>query len=94
MKYLVEVLSTFRNVYVVEAENEDDALLVAENSDDNWQEWLGHQKLDVRPYTDEQKAYFKSKDNYFWEGHASLDENGHIVYHHPDGSQRVDVKVK
>jgi hypothetical protein len=94
MKYLVEVLSTFRNVYVVEAENEDDALLVAENSDDNWQEWLGQQKLDVRPYTDEQKAYFKSKDNYFWEGYTSLDENGHLVYHHPDGSEKVGEKVK
>jgi hypothetical protein len=94
MKYLVEVLSTFRNVYVVEAENEEDALLVTENCDDNWQEWLGQQKLDVRPYTEEQKEYFKSKDKYFWEGHASLDENGHIVYHHPDGSHRVDVKVK
>lgn len=94
MKYLVEVLSTFRNVYVVEADNEEDALLVTENCDDNWQEWLGQQKLDVRPYTEEQKEHFKSKDNYFWEGYSSLDENGHIVYHHPDGSQRVDVKVK
>jgi hypothetical protein len=94
MKYLVEVLSTFRNVYVVEAKNEEDALFVAENSDDNWQEWLGQQKLDVRPYTDEQKAYFKSKDNYFWEGYTSLDENGHLVYHHPDGSEKVGEKVK
>jgi hypothetical protein len=94
MKYLVEVLSTFRNVYVVEAENEEDALLVTENCDDNWQEWLGQQKLDVRPYTEEQRNYFKNKDKYFWEGHTSLDENGHIVYHYPDGSQRVDVKVK
>jgi hypothetical protein len=94
MKYLVEVLSTFRNVYVVEAENEEDALLVAENSDDNWQEWLGQQKLDVRVYDDSQKEYFKSKDKYFWEGYTSLDENGHLVYHHPDGSEKVGEKVK
>lgn len=90
MKYFVEVLSTFRNVYVVEASSEEEAFAATEHCDDNWQEWLGHQKLDVRPYTDEQKEYFKSKDNYFWEGYTSVNEDGHIVYHYPDGGVKVE----
>lgn len=90
MKYLVEVLSTFRNVYVIEANSEEEALKATAHCDDNWQEWLGHQKLDVRPYTDEQKHYFKTKDNYFWDGYVSVNEDGCIEYHHPDGTSRVD----
>lgn len=91
MKYLVEVLSTFRNVYVIEANSEEEAYAATEHCDDNWQEWLGHQKLDVRLYSDEQKEYFKSKDNYFWEGYTSVTEDGYIEYHHPDGSSRVET---
>ena len=90
MKYLVEVLSTFRNVYVIEAASEEEALKVTEHCDDNWQEWLGYQKLDVRPFTDEQREYFKSKDNYFWEGYISVNEDGHIVYNYPDGTNRIE----
>ena len=91
MKYLVEVLSTFRNVYVIEAASEEEALKATEHCDDNWQEWLGYQKLDVRPFTDEQREYFKSKDNYFWEGYISVNEDGHIVYNYPDGTNRIET---
>ena len=40
-KYIVEQLMTYRNVYVVEAENEAQATKVAEHADDNWQKFLG-----------------------------------------------------
>lgn len=95
MKYLVEVLSTFRNVYVVEADSEEDAVAVTPHVDDNWQEWLGQQTLDVRPFSEEQKNYFKSKEKYFWEGFISVNEEGYIVYNYPDGEKRIEsTKIK
>lgn len=94
MKYIVETLSTFRNVHVVEADSEEDALLIANNADDNWQEWLGLSKLDIRPYSDELKDYFKSKGNYFWTGISSISNDGYIIYKHSDDSVRVGEKIR
>ena len=61
-KYIVEQLMTYRNVYVVEAENETQATKVAENADDNWQKFLGTTNIDINEYTEERIAYFKEKD--------------------------------
>ena len=63
-KYIVEQLSAFRNVYVIEADTEEEAVKISEYADDNWQEWLGNLKIDVNEYTDERIAYFKHKDYY------------------------------
>ena len=63
-KFIIEQLSIHRTMHVVEAENETEALKLAEAADDNWQEWLGTVKVDVNEYTDERIAYFKNKDYY------------------------------
>jgi hypothetical protein len=89
-KYIVEQISTFRNVHVVEAENEDEAVAIAEQADDNWQEWLGYLKIDVTDYSDERISFFKDRD-YFWGGVAYKDADGFIGYIHPNG-ERVERK--
>lgn len=95
MKYIVETLSTFRNVHVVEATSEEDAYLIAANADDNWQEWLGITKLDIRPYSEEIIKHLRSRENYFWEGVSSINDEGHITYANADGEVRVDsTKVR
>ncbi len=35
-KYIVEQLSVFRNVFVIEADNQDEAVKISEYADDNW----------------------------------------------------------
>ena len=81
-KYIVETLTTFRHVHVVEADNEDQAFAIASEADDNWQEFLGVQRFDVSEYTEERIKHFKVKD-YFWNGSAFLNEEGNIAYRHP-----------
>lgn len=82
MKYIVETIQVHRHVHVVEAENEEEALSVAEFADDNWQEYLGQLKVDVNEFSEEQIKLFREKD-FFWDGVSYKDENGIINYRHP-----------
>jgi hypothetical protein len=83
MKYIVETIGLFRQVHVVESENEEDALAIAKVADDNWQEYLGEVKMDINEFTEEQISLFKKKQ-YFWDGVSYRDENGAIEYKHPN----------
>jgi len=87
MKYIVETLSTFKLYHVVEAENEADAMLIAENADDNYQDWLGITKYDIEECTDTRLEKLKDK-NYFWNGISFINEEGCIAYKDMDGNIR------
>lgn len=83
-KYIVESIGMFRQVHVVEAENEDAAMEVARNADDNWQEYLGEMKVDISEFTPERIKHFQEKE-FFWEGVSFKDENGVVRYKHKNG---------
>lgn len=82
-KYIVESISTFRSVHVVEANNEDEAFAIASEADDNWQEWLGVTKLDVSEYTENRVEHFRQKD-FWWDGASYRNEDGVIEYKRPE----------
>jgi hypothetical protein len=82
MKYIVESITTFRHVHVVEADTKEEAFSIATEADDNWQEFLGVTKLDVNEYTEARAEVFRSKQ-YFWDGVARR-ENGELAYKHPE----------
>ena len=82
-KYIVETLQVHRHIHVVEADNEDEALSIAEYADDNWQEYLGQLKVDINEFTEEQLKVFREKE-FFWDGVSYRDENGVINYRHPN----------
>jgi hypothetical protein len=83
-KYIVESIGMFRQVHVVEAENEDTAMEVARNADDNWQQYLGEMKVDISEFTPERIKHFQEKE-FFWEGISFKDENGVVRYKHKNG---------
>lgn len=78
MKYIVETISVQRMIHVVEAENEEQALKIAEFADDNWQEHLGILKIDINEYTEEHIKHFKEKQ-FFWNGVSKM-VDGEIEY--------------
>jgi hypothetical protein len=84
MKYIVESIGMFRQVHVVEAENEDTAMEVARTADDNWQQYLGEMKVDISEFTPERIKHFQEKE-FFWEGISFKDENGVVRYKHKNG---------
>jgi hypothetical protein len=88
MKYIVETISTFRQVHVVEADSEFDALYLAEHADDNWQDHLGVMKYSITECTEQTLAPYKAM-KYFWDGVASLDADRNIKYVYPDGRVRI-----
>ena len=86
-KYIVESIGMFRQVHVVEAENEDTAMEIARTADDNWQQYLGEMKVDISEFTPERIKHFQEKE-FFWEGISFKDENGEIRYKHKNGEVR------
>jgi hypothetical protein len=91
-KYIVEQLMVYRNVYVVEAENEPQAIKVAESADDNWQKFLGTTTIDINECTDARIAYFKEKE-YFWDGWSYVDSEGFIAYRYPNGDTNEPKEI-
>ena len=91
-KYIVEQLMVYRNVYVVEAQNETEAIKVAENADDNWQKFLGTTTIDINEYSDERIAYFKNKE-YFWDGCSYIDDEVFIAYKYPNGDKNEPKEI-
>ena len=94
-KYIVEQMSVFRNVYVIEADTEEEAVKISEYADDNWQEWLGNLKIDINEYSDERIAYFKNKQ-FYWNGVTYKAKAGYVAYHHPNGEdvERKEILIK
>lgn len=81
-KYIIESISTFRHIHVVEAENEDEAFEITKEADENWQEYLGPVKLDVQEFTEEHVKRFREKQ-FWWDGVAYRNEDGVVEYKHP-----------
>ena len=82
-RYIVETLSTFRHVHIIEAESKEKAFEIADKADYNWEEYLGLLKIDINEYTEEQAKVFKEKP-FFWSGVACINENGELDYIHPE----------
>lgn len=95
MKYIVETIQTFREIHVVEAENEEIAQKIALDSDYNMSKWLGVQVSTIYPHTEEHIERFRQEDQYFWNGVKSVDADGYLTYQHPGGEfVRSDMAEK
>ena len=83
-KFVVETVSSFYEVHIVEAKNEEEARKIAENSDYNASKWLGQHISNITKYDERDLPRLKQIDSYFFEGVAKIDKSGHIVYVHPN----------
>ena len=93
--FAVESFSTFHEVHLVEAENEDEAKSIAEHSDYNASKWLGQQISTVVEYKEADQARFSQLDSYFFDGYAYVDETGHLGYKKMNGEENGNMpKVK
>jgi len=90
-KYIVETLSVFRNVYVIESEDETQLIEIANVCDPNYDEWLGNMKFEIKECSEEDIKQYESK-KYFYKGSIVVDADGEISYRNPDGSMRPEYK--
>lgn len=84
-KFIVETLQTFHECHIVEAENEEQAKKIAENSDYNASLHLGSTLVDIQKFSESKLKRWRERENYFFDGYAAV-ENGHLVYRKPDGT--------
>jgi hypothetical protein len=85
-RFSVESVSTFYEVHIVHAENEEQAKFLATQSDYNASKWLGQQISNVRVCEDADLIRLKEMDKYFFEGSATVDKDGNLYYVREDGS--------
>ena len=73
-KFVVETINTFYEAHLIEAENEEEAKLIASHSDYNASKWLGQQVANVSKYDKRDLPRLKNLDSYFFDGYASLED--------------------
>jgi hypothetical protein len=83
-KFVVETVSTFYEVHLVEAENEDEAKFIVANSDYNASKWLGQQVASVNEFDERDMPRLRKLDTYFFDGYATI-ENDYLVYRKMNG---------
>ena len=84
-RFAVETLSTFAEVHVVYAKDEEEAKKIAANADCNTSKWLGQQLIRVRDCGKKQIERYKQEDKYFFDGAAMIDDENFVVYTDLDG---------
>jgi len=84
-KFVVETVNTFYEVHLVEAENEEEARFIVQNSDYNASKWLGQQVANISEFKKSDLPRLKNVDSYFFEGFATI-EDDYLVYKNMDGS--------
>jgi 1-aminocyclopropane-1-carboxylate deaminase/D-cysteine desulfhydrase-like pyridoxal-dependent ACC family enzyme len=94
MRYIVESISTFHEMHVVEADSKEDAKLVAENADWNSSVHVGVQVLGVYAANEHDKARMKAKDDYFFEGYSHINKEGVLAYHHENGLVNDNMPIQ
>ena len=96
-KFTVETVLTFFEVHVVLAENEEEALAIAKESDYNASKYLGSTVVRVNETNktfQELEDTYKDIDPYFFRGLASVTEEGYLVYYKEDGSINGNMSTK
>ena len=89
--FAVESFSTFHEVHLVEAKNEEEAKFIASNSDYNASKWLGQQISTVVEYNEVQNDRYGQIDSYFFDGYAYLEEDGHLGYKKMNGQENGNM---
>lgn len=84
-RFVVETVNTFYEVHLVDAENEEEAQFIVQNSDYNASKWLGQQVANISEFQKTDLPRLKKVDSFFFEGVATI-EDDYLVYKNLDGS--------
>ena len=79
-RFSVEMISSFYEVHIVHAKDEEEAKLIAASSDYNLSNWLGQNVINVREAKDKDIERFKEMDKFFFNGAARIDSENYVVY--------------
>jgi hypothetical protein len=83
-KFVVETVNTFYEIHLVEAENEEEAKFIANNSDYNASKWLGQQVANITEFDERDMPRLKNVEEYFFDGYATI-EDDFLLYRRKNG---------
>lgn len=83
-KFVVETVNTFYEIHLVEAENEEEAKFIANNSDYNASKWLGQQVANITEFDERDMPRLKNVEEYFFDGYATI-EDDFLLYRRMNG---------
>jgi hypothetical protein len=86
-RFVVETVSTFAEVHIVYAKNEEEAKKIVAHSDYNSSKWLGQQIVRVNECGKDDIERYKQDDDYFFMGAASIDKDDYLVYTDLSGTE-------
>jgi hypothetical protein len=95
--YAVESVISFYEVNLVEADSPEEAAEIAEHSDYNASKYLGRNVSVITEFKDEDRQRYSQLDTYFFEGYASVADDGSLIYKRMDGTLNGSmsaVKIK
>jgi hypothetical protein len=93
-RFVIETVSTFTEVHVVFAKNEEEAKKIAENSDYNSSKWLGQQIIRINECSKDDLERYKLEDKYFFDGAATIDDEDYLVYTDINGKKQKSTMPK
>lgn len=93
-RFVIETVSTFAEVHVVFAKNEEEAKVIVENSDYNSSKWLGQQIVRINECSKDDLKRYKLEDKYFFDGAAMIDDEDYLVYTDIDGKKQKTTMPK
>jgi hypothetical protein len=91
-QFSVETVTTFYEVHIVQAKDQEEAEFIAMNSDYNISKYLGTQIVQIAPCSNEEMNRFEKVDDYFFRGVAAIDEGGYLIYKNLDGTINANMK--
>jgi hypothetical protein len=91
-QFSVETVTTFYEVHIVQAKDQEEAEFIAMNSDYNISKYLGTQIVQIAPCSNEEMNRFEKVDDYFFQGVATIDEGGYLIYKNLDGTINTSMK--
>jgi len=83
-RFVVETVSNFYEIHVVEAENEEEAKFIAQNSDYNASKWLGQQVANISEFAESDMPRLEKVDSYFFDGYVTI-EDDYLIYRKMNG---------
>jgi len=90
-KFVVETLTTFREVHLVEAPDVEKAKKIALSSDYNGSYHLNTDTMTAYEFDPLDLKRFEEADQYFWKGFKTVDEEGCLLYLNVDGTPREQL---
>ena len=93
-RFSVEMISSFYEVHIVHAKDEEEAKLIAASSDYNLSNWLGQNVINVREAKDKDIERFKEMDEYFFNGAARVDDDNYVIYTDIEGKVVKETMTK